>query len=218
MATLSKKHIFKSVISILLVAVLTTIPVKNVFAAPDHSLTFTMNNGGEWKYNGKTDTSVTGSWSSTDWRSALVVNKVIYMSPTTVKSKLYKAAKEVGVDQTLSVVKYGVEVAASSGVEIAKQKITTKFGTSIASKVIPILAVFSWTYTAVDLLSAVASGQKLNLLADAASKNKGLIYVNQRTTGDMSKWYYWDGSSSYGSYPYAKLGPNNWQYGDVTIY
>lgn len=218
MTKVLKRNTFKFFISIILVAALAVTPIINVSAAPNHSLTFKMTNGGKWEYNGKTDTSVTSKWTNADWHSATVVNKVVYLTPSNVKSNLYKTAKDVGASETLSGIKYGVEMAASYGITVAKQKLINKFGSSVASKFVPILSYFSWTYTAVDILQAIATGKKLSLLADAASKNKGLIYVNQRNKGDASTWYYWDGSSSYGSYPNAKLGPNNWQYGKVTVY
>jgi len=50
----------------------------------------------------------------------------------------------------------------------------------------------------------MAAGVELSRLATAASQNKGLIYINQRVLGDGPRWYYWNGSSQYGTYPMCK--------------
>lgn len=178
---------------------------------------FNMSKGGSWTYNGYTDTEITKNWTAADWRSAMLVQKVTFLSPSQVKDQLYVLANEVGIDMSREAVTFGVEAAISYGIDVAKRKVAEKFGSSLAAKVIPFLSGVSWTYTAIDILSTMLTGYHLQMLATAAQSNKGLIYVEQRNTGSANTWYYWDGSTHYGSYPAAILNPNNWQYGNVEI-
>ncbi|MFB5664107.1 hypothetical protein [Alteribacillus sp. HJP-4] len=124
-------------------------------------------------------------------------------------------AEDIGTEMSQEVLKHGAEVAASYSIDVAKDKLKEKYGSSIAAKVTPYLAFFAWSYTAVDVFSTVGKGLTLSTLASAANDDEGLIYEESRSTGDTSKWYRWDDDSPYGSYPYAKLGPNKYQYGDV---
>lgn len=201
--------------AILAVAIVLT-STNSVMAGPTN-LRFNMSNGGTWTYDGRTDTDVTKYWSAADWMSAIVVQKVTFLSPTQVKDQLYQLTNEVGLDMSKEVMTFGVETAVSLGIDAAKKKLTERFGASLATKAIPILSLVSWTYTAIDIVSTMGIGQNLYLLNNAARNNQGLIYVEQRNMGDMSKWYTWDGSSHYGAYPAAILNPNNWQYGNIVI-
>lgn len=206
----------KAIVCLLLIVSTVFSNSITAFASPT-GLTFTMTNGGTWDYL-KMDTSTTRNWSQTDYRSFVLVQKVTFITPDQVKNQLFSLTKSVGVDLSKSAVKYAVETAASSGIEIAKKKLIAKFGSSVAGKVIPYVSIFSWAYTAYDILSSVATGQQLTLLSNAVSKGTGLIYVKQRNTGDASRYYYWDGSSQYGKYPSAILNPNKYEYGKITKY
>lgn len=205
----------RRVIAILMCALMVFSSVSPSFALKSHSKNYTMKYGGTWTYNGKTDYSITKKWSPAKWRSAIVVQEVVFISPDGVKNELYKLSKKVGVAKMNSAVKYAVETAAAHGVSKAKTKVTAKFGAKVAGYVIPFVSYFSWGYVAIDIAKDIGEGQALHRLSVAAEKNKGLIYVKQRGLGDMSRWYYWDGSSTFGKYPNAKLGPNTWQYGTV---
>jgi hypothetical protein len=207
---------FKVLSCVLLASILLVTNSTSVLAGPTN-LSFYMPNGGSWEYNGKTDTDITQHWSTADWMSVTVVQNVIFLSPDTVKNKLYKLASELGISMTNEYIKTGLELAASYGIEQAKKKLVEKLGSSIAGKVIPYLSAISWAYTAYDLLDTMSAGEELTRLTNAVVNNTGIIYVKQRGLGDESTWYYWDGSSKYGTYPNVKLNPNNWQYGNVTI-
>lgn len=174
--------------------------------------TYTLKNGGTWTYT-SADTSVTKNWTPNDWRTKIPVEKVTFVSPKNTEKMFNNLITDVGVDLAHSVVKYGVETAVSYGITVAKDKLKKKFGAKVTSKAIPILSAFSWSYTVVDILSDMATGQELQILQKASKQKTGIIYVKaQASTGG---YYLWNGSTSYGKYPYAKLGPNQWQKGKV---
>lgn len=173
-----------------------------------------MPKGGNWSYTGA-DPNVTGNWSSTDWRSHPFVQRMDFYSPDAVQAEANMLGYQLGISQQQSYIQTGISLALNYGIDVAKTKLTAQLGTSIASKVIPFLNAFSWGYTAYTVLEAMAKGQELARFTDAAQKHKGLIYVDINNT---AVWYYWDGSSQYGTYPYANVGPNNWELGTQKSY
>lgn len=180
--------------------------------------TYRMPNGGSWTYSGRTDTSITKNWSQTKWRSVVVVQKVEFISPSTVQKVTNDLAKKVGIEKSRAAVKYGIDAAATHGVTKAKDMIVKKFGSKIAGKVIPYINAIGWIKTACDILDDIALGDKLKMYSNAATKKKGIVYVKARQgSGSATKHYYWDSSSPYGSYPYAQVGPNKWQKGSTKI-
>lgn len=50
--------------------------------------------------------------------------------------------KSIGEDQSKEMIKHGVEVAISSGIEKAKKSLTKKYGASKAAKIVPYLSFF----------------------------------------------------------------------------
>ncbi|MGQ8871127.1 hypothetical protein [Paenibacillus sp. TSA_86.1] len=147
-----------------------------------------------------------------------VRREVKFLSPDMVKKQYNALALSVGLDMSKEYVKVGTEMAASYGIQIAKKKLAEKYGQAVATKLIPYLALFSWGYTAYDMLSTVHTGQELSRLAQAASANKGLVYESIGLVGTTFKWHFWDGSSQYGAYPNAKLNPTPYQFGDVKVF
>ncbi|WP_145408964.1 hypothetical protein [Paenibacillus xylanexedens] len=194
----------------------TLIPHSKASAGSDNLL-FKMPNGGSWKYTVMDANYVKKmGWSNHDFRVLEVVHEMTYLSPATVQIMANDLGNKVGLTMTKQGLKLAVETAASSGITAAKQKLTAKYGASTAAKFIPYLNFFAWSYTAYDLFSTINEGRSLQRLTDAAKQGKGLIYKN-KTNGHGDGWYLWDGSSSYGEYPYAKLNPNKYQLGKVTI-
>lgn len=213
------KKISKVITSLLLCVVMIFSTITPAYALKSYGTKYTMKQGGTWTYTGKTDTSITKKWNTSDWRSVTVVEKVVFIAPNTVKKKLDKLVDEVGFSKSKAGVKYAVETAATYGIEKAKTKIKQKYGTKVAGYIIPYVSCFSWGYVAYDVLSEISEGNMIKRLNTAVKKNTGLIYVKQRTSaGNMSKYFYWNGSSKFGKYPTAYLGPNTWQYGKVKIY
>lgn len=181
-------------------------------------VTYRMPNGGSWTYSGSTDKSITKNWNQSKWRSVTVVEKIEFISPSTVQKITNNLAKQVGISKSKAVVKYGIDVAATQGVAKAKNLIIQKFGSQIAGSVIPYINAIGWVKTAYDILNDIDLGKKLTLYSNAAIKKKGVVYVKARQgSGSSSRHYYWDSSSPYGFYPFAKLGPNNWQKGNTKI-
>lgn len=203
-----------SAISVFIVASILTTTV--VFAAPNRSLSIHMPFGGTWEYNGKMDLDVTRNWSANDYRSVTCVQKIQFYTPEQVHAEALLLGANMGDSQAKSWINTAVSTAASYGIEVAKKKLISSLGAQVAGKLIPFLNVFSWGYTAVTVLDAMFQGQQLYRYSNAARKGVGLIFVQARSTGDCSEWYEWSGSP-YGTYPYAKLGPNNWQFGNVTV-
>lgn len=192
----------------------TLLPHSKASAGSDNLL-FKMPNGGSWKYTHMDANYVKQmGWSGNDFRTLEVVQEMTYLSPSTVQIMANDLANKVGLTMSKQAIKLGVETAASSGLTAAKTQITAKFGASTAAKVIPYLNILAWSYTAYDLFSTIEQGRSLTRLSDAAKAGKGLIYKNY-TNGYGDGWYLWDGSSSYGEYPYAKLNPNKYQLGTV---
>ncbi|RJG23764.1 hypothetical protein [Paenibacillus thiaminolyticus] len=156
-------------------------------------------------------------WSGNDWRNIEIVQRMEFIPPDVVQVMANDMLKSIGADMSKEMVKHGIKVAIASGIDKAKKSLTTKYGATKAAKIVPFLSFFAWGYTAYDILTTVADGHKASFLADAASQKKGVIYKQARSTGDMSKWYLWDGSSRYGKYPYAILNPNKYQFGRVIV-
>jgi hypothetical protein len=213
---LKSNKVIKILFCTLLVNVLLFSNSVTALAGPTN-LNFYMPNGGSWKYNGTTDTNVTQYFSPADWRGLTVVQEVIFFSPAQVKDQLYAAATDAGIDMITSAVKVGIDAAIASGITAAKKIVTQSFSAAVVAKAIPILSAAAWTYTALDIISTMAAGEELLRLTNAAKNNQGLIWVSQRGLGDASRWYIWNGSSQYGTYPSVKLNPNNWQYGNVVV-
>lgn len=185
-----------------------------VNAATD-SQRYTMTRGGTWTY--KTLDLNYVNKNKINLRSAHLVQKVEFISPATVQIMANDLGKKVGFSLSKSGVKYGIELAGSYGITVAKKKLIEKFGYSTASKMIPYLATFSWSYIALDVLNDITTGQNLFRLTSAASKKTGLIYEKAMSGGwDASRWFYWDGSSRYGKYPTVYLNPNKYQIGRVS--
>lgn len=202
------------------ILVFSMIIVSSTFSssAISYGINYKMPKGGSWTYSGSTDTSITKNWTQQKWRSVVVVQKMEFISPSTVQLITNNLAKSVGLDKSKAIVKYGIDTASTVGVTKAKEKLIQKYGQNIAGKVIPYINAIGWTKTAFDILDDIALGQKLTFYSNAALKNKGIIYVQARKgSGNASKHYLWDSSSPYGSYPNAKVGPNNWQKGTVSI-
>lgn len=200
-----------------LVILLSTLflPLQRINAGPD-SLTFTMKKGGSWTYTTLDMDYVKKN--KINLKSANIVQKVEFIPPETVQIMANDLAQKVGISKSKEYIKFGVESAASYGIKIAKDKLVKKFGSSAVSKVIPFLAYFTWSYTAIDIMSSIATGQNLTRLATAAKNKTGLIYVKSTSGGwSSSKWHYWDGTSRYGKYPTVYLNPNKYQYGNVSI-
>ncbi|WP_413406965.1 hypothetical protein [Paenibacillus amylolyticus] len=204
-------------LSVMLSLIGVLLPLSKANAGADN-LVFNMSKGGTWKYEGKIDVDYVNKmgWSGNDWRAIEIVQEMKFLSPSTVQIMANDLANDVGVSLSNSAIKHGVDVAVSSGIQAAKNSVTQKFGSSVAAKVIPYLNIVSWSYTAYYLFDSITKGQDLVRLSNAAKAGKGLIYKNS-TNGTGNGWYLWDGSSRYGSYPYAILNPNKYQFGKVTI-
>ncbi|WP_339167733.1 hypothetical protein MKX75_28400 [Paenibacillus sp. FSL R5-0341] len=177
-------------------------PISRASAGSDNLL-FKKPDGGSWKYT-KMDANYVKQrgWSGNDFRTLEVVQEMTYLSPATVQIIANDLGNKLGVTMTKAGLKLAVETAASSGIT--------------AAKLIPYLNFFAWSYTAYDLFTTINDGRDLKRLTDAAKAGKGLIY-KKATNGFGDGWYVWDGSSSYGTYPYAKLNPNKYQLGTVKI-
>lgn len=209
---------FKKFLSFFLVFSIIILSSTNSVSALSYGKNYKMNKGGSWTYSGSTDQSITKNWNQQKWRSVLVIQKIEFISPSTVQLITNNLAKSVGISKSKTMVKYAVDTASSIGVQKAKEKLIKKFGKDLAGKVIPYINAIGWTKTAIDILDDISLGQKLKIYSNAALKNKGIVYVQARKgSGDASKHYLWDSSSPYGSYPNAKLGPNNWQKGSILI-
>lgn len=193
-------------------------PTLSTSAGPDN-LSFKMTNGGKWEYEGKVDTDYVKKmgWTGNDWRAIEIVRKMEFIPPDMVQIMVNDLAKDIGADMSNEIIKWGVDAAVASGISSAKKSLITKYGAVQAAKVIPYLSFFAWSYTAYDVFSTIAKGQRLEFLAEAASKKTGVIYKDAGSTGDSSDWYFWDGSSRYGKYPNAILNPNKYQFGKVTV-
>lgn len=205
-----KKREFRKIVLGALILVLTSSMSVPVFAVTRYDTKMTK--GGKWTYS-RLDTNVTKDYSSSTLRSLAIVKEVEYLSPETVKQMQYALSNGVSKDMMNSALKKGAETAASSGITAAKNALIAKYGASLATKLIPILAAASWSYTAYDVFSAIYEGQELNRLTKAAQKGTGLIL--KHSNGSFA-WYYWDGSSDLGNYPYACVGPNTYQMGRVS--
>lgn len=193
---------------------------QKVSAAPT-GLLFNMPNGGMFEHT-KMDYEYINSLNLSSIEIAMlnnvVVDKVEFIPPDIVKKQYDALALDVGISMSKEYIKTGISLAISLGITKAKEELTKKYGAAIASKIIPYLNALSWSWTAYNLLSTIETGQELSRLASAAQANKGLIYEWKGLVGSTFNWYYWDGSSQYGSYPTAILNPTPYQYGDVTIY
>jgi hypothetical protein len=144
-----------------------------------------------------------------------ILIRVRFYSPQQVQAT-YTSLTSSSSSSTLGdAVKLGAETAVSAGIDKAKAVILAKYGATILAKAVPVLSAFSWAYTAYEFINIIGRYITLLTLEDAIASNTGLIYVDRSIV--TNQIYKWNGSTQFGSYPYAILDDDEVG-GYVTIY
>lgn len=175
-----------------------------------------MPNGAMWTWNNKFDLGVTGSWSSNDYANAPMYSKVEYITPDQVELLYEDIYDQMASDEIKTVFSFVRDAVINYGSQKAKTMLISKFGATVASKFIPFLNAISWGITALDILSAVSTGLSAQFIGDLHKAGQGMIVgTGRQNAGALYLRTAWTGK--WGTYPYGK-SPNNYQFGDWTIY
>ena len=204
----------KKFMCLLLSCVIAFSCVANAAAFTQNS--YHMPHGACWKWDGKFDLNVTGSWSSSTYANAQLFQEVQYLTPAQVKimyDDIYSEMAQSDISAAYPVI---VNMIITYGVKKAKTMITQKLGANVESKFIPFLNSISWTVTILQTLSDIGSGLQANFIKNLYQANQGLIIgTGRQNAGALYLKTAWTGK--WGTYPYGK-SPNNYQFGSWTIY
>lgn len=153
------------------------------------------------------------------WQWSEIQVKLLYSakfySPSQTKSLLRKTNTITSSSKYKDAVKIAIETAASAGVSKAKEVVAKKFGEAVLRKVIPYLNLLSWSKTLFDICSCISQARYLSFLEKAVKSDDGIVIWKY---GENYQGYSkWNGSSEFGTYPYAKI-TSKWTTGTMKIY